>query len=391
MLIARIFRPLSGLICLLAAAACDLPAPGPGGGPGVDPAQPVTVALLVPAGSEDAQLNALAQSLVNAARLADGDLRGVDVDLRIYETAGDPARAVEAANQALGDGAKMFVGPLFAPAAAAVAPVAAARGVQVLSLSNNTQIAGGNVYVLGNTFENTATRIVGFSQSRGLTNLGVLSPEGLEGDLAEAALRTAAGRFGAQVLASARYPLSVQGIIEQVPDAARQMRGAGVNALVLTDGPTGGLAFAAETLRGLGVRKDAVQFAGLQRWDVSPQALAQPGLDGGWFAAPDPTLLAQFDNRYRATYDGDPHPLAALAYDGVAAAGALLAEAQAEGRRDPFSPARLTKPAGFAGVSGVFRLLGNGGNERALAVFEVAEGAPRILDPAPRSFAVNGF
>ena len=40
-------------------------------------------------------------------------------------------------------------------------------GLTVLSFSNNASVAGQNVYVLGNTFDNTADRLVGYGLSRG--------------------------------------------------------------------------------------------------------------------------------------------------------------------------------------------------------------------------------
>ena len=47
-----------------------------------------------------------------------------------------------------------------------------------------------------------------------------------------------------------------------------------------------------------------------------------------------------------------------LAYDGVAAVGALIAEARPRGG-SPFSTA-LTQPPGFAGANGAFRFCPNG-------------------------------
>ncbi|MEM9793611.1 MAG: ABC transporter substrate-binding protein, partial [Pseudomonadota bacterium] len=226
--------------------------------------------------------------------------------------------------------------------------------------------------------------------SQGQRSLSVVHPQGAEGALAATAVRAAATANGVQVVHTGAYPLSVQGITQSVPTIAQNLRGAGADTVILTDGPTGGLTFVAETLRGLGVRTGAVQFAGLQRWDVSAQAMAQPGLDGGWFAGPDRVLAAQFTNRYTANYGTAPHPLAGLAYDGVAAIGALAAEASAAGQRDAFSAARLTQASGFAGVMGIFRFRNDGLNDRALAVFEVRDGVAVQIDPAPRSFGIGG-
>lgn len=390
MLIRTLFRPFILLFGLLMLAACGSSGGNSNGG-NVDTTRAVTVALLVPTGSGDAGREEIAKSLVSAARLAQSDLSGVTINLKVYATAGDLATAAAAAQKAVDEGAEIILGPLFADATTGVAPIAAAAGIKVISFSNNPTISGGNVWVLGQTFESSAERITGFAAARGLTRIGIVHPQGIEGELARNAVQAAAPKFGATVAAVGSYSLSVQGISQAARGIATQMRNAGVNILVLTDGPTGGLPFVSETLRGLGVRANAVQFAGLQRWDISRDALSQPGIQGGWFVAPDVTLTAQFRNRYEAAYGIQPHPLAALAFDGVAAIGALVNEAQLEKRRDPFSTERLTQPAGFAGVNGVFRFLPDGRNQRSMAVFEVRDGEARVIDPAPREFVTGGL
>ncbi len=373
-------------VAALGVAGCTMPTPTET----VAPDTPVTVALLVPTGSSDADNESLGQSLINAAELAKADLSGVEIDLKIYGTAGDQTTAANVAAQAVAEGADIILGPFFSDATAAVAPVAEGAGTLVLSFSNNTAVAGGNVYLLGLTFDNIANRITSFAATRGLTQIGVVYPAGIEGETARDTIRQAAARSGSSVVVAEAYPFSVEGIAERGAAIASTVRSSGANALVLTDGPTGGLPFISETLRGLGVRPQAVQFLGMQRWNVSQEALAQPGLQGGWFVAPDPALSVLFADRYSARFGSEPHPLSGLAYDGVAAVGALVAEARAEGANDPFTTARLTAPSGFAGVNGVFRFLPDGQTERALTVFEVIEGDARPIDPAPRSFAATG-
>ncbi|HZP08977.1 MAG TPA: penicillin-binding protein activator, partial [Methyloceanibacter sp.] len=51
-----------------------------------------------------------------------------------------------------------------------------------------------------------------------------------------------------------------------------------------------------------------------------------------------------------------------------------------------YSQAQLTRSTGFAGVDGLFRLLPDGTCERELAILEVHEGGPVVIDPAPSSF-----
>ena len=124
-------------------------------GPSINTRAPVPVALLVPIGSADTNEQKLAQALENAARLASTALSGVQIDLRVYPTAGNPSKAQESTQQAINDGAKIIIGPLRAESATAAAQTASGRGVNVLAFSNNAAIAGGNLFVLGQTFDST--------------------------------------------------------------------------------------------------------------------------------------------------------------------------------------------------------------------------------------------
>jgi outer membrane PBP1 activator LpoA protein len=389
---AAIRRPLDAAALLLAMAvlgACAMPgARVAGDGIAVDASQPVRVALLLPYGSGDPGREQIARSLENAARLAQADLRNATLDLVIYPTAGTTQGGSAAASQAVAEGAKIIVGPLFSTETAGAQPPAASGGLTVLSFSNNPSVAGGNVYILGTTFENTADRLVAYGQSRGLNSFGVVYPAGLEGETARDAVAQAVGRRGAALVASESYNLSVEGIQAAAGPAAAALAGAGANAVVLTDGPTGGLAFVAEALRGNGVTQ--AQFLGMQRWDVSAEAMAVPSLQGGAFAAPDPGLIGAFNGRYLTSYGEAPHELAGLAYDGIAAVGALVAQARSEGG-SPFSTARLTQPAGFAGVYGPFRFNPSGRVQRNLAIITVQNGQPVVAERAARSFDAVGF
>lgn len=354
----------------------------------VDPNQPVRVALLLPYGTGDPGREQIAHSLENAARLAQRDVTNATIDLVVYPTAGTTGGGSAAASQAVAEGAKLIVGPLFSTETAGAGPVAAQSGIDVISFSNNPSVAGGNVYILGTTFENTADRLVAYGLSRGLGTFGVVYPSGLEGESARDAVASAISARGATLAGSEPYNLSVEGIQAAAGPAAASLGSAGVNAVVLTDGPTGGLAYVADALRGNGLA--SAQFLGMQRWDVSAETMVIPSLQGGVFAAPDPATYGTFAGRYQATYGETPHELAGLAYDGIAAAGALIAEARSQGG-SPFSSARITQPAGFAGVNGPFRFRGNGIVQRNLAIIEVRNGQPVVAERAAGSFDNVGY
>ncbi|QBF33598.1 penicillin-binding protein activator [Thalassococcus sp. S3] len=389
-----VFRPARklglralALASALALAACEPVALGGGGGPTINTAQPVPVALLVPRGSGQGGDDIVAQSLENAARLAISDLEGVQVDLRVYATAGNAQQAASQAVQAVNDGAKIILGPVYGEAANAAGVAVAGRGINVLSFSNNTTIAGGNVFVLGPTFDNTASRLTRFAASQGKSNILVVHSQDVSGQLGKAAIERAVQGSPARLAGIVPYQRSQQGVVASVPQVRSAVSSSGADAVFLTATTAGALPLFTQLLPEAGVRPENVQYIGLTRWDIPPQTLELPGVQGGWFALPDPGMSARFRSRYQAAYGEPPHPIGGLAYDGIAAIGALVGA----GQSNALTGAALTQGAGFQGVNGIFRLRRDGGNERGLAVATIRNRQVVVIDPAPRSFGGPGF
>lgn len=386
-------RPLACLAALASAlvlAACEPIQTGSSGassGQLIDPSQPVQVALLVPAGSGNADMDWLARSLTNSARMAARDAQGATIDLRIYDSGSDPGSAVAKANQAVDEGAKIILGPLFADSANAVGNAMAPRGVNVLSFSNNSDIAGGNVFVLGNTFDNIANRLVGHAVQNGKRRIMVVAEDDAAGQNGSAAIQRAIQRNRATLAGTTTHPLSKQGIDAVIPNVAQAALSGNVDAVFLTANQGAVLPYLTDKLADAGVSSATVQMMGLTRWDQPATRLGLRGVQGGWFAVPDSRMKAQFDQRYRAAHGEAPHDLGSLAYDGVSAISALVRA----GKRNALTTAGLTQNAGFAGITGAFRLNRDGTNERALAVATIRNGQVQILSPAPTSFGGFGF
>ena len=349
-------------------------------GPLINPNEAVPVALLVPKTAPNGAI--LAQSLENSALLAVEDLGSIKISLQVYDTVGTPDGAAEAARLAIQDGAKIILGPLFAENARAVGQVAAASGINVLTFSNNPAVAGGNVFILGNTFQTTADRLVEYALSQGKNDIFIVYADDPAERVGADAIERAARKAGANVLGVQSFALSQQGVVDAIPSIANSFLAYGADTMFVTSGNSGALPFLAALLPEYGIDRDTAQFIGLQRLDVPSSALSLKGLQGAWFATPTPVLAQQFSRRYAGAYGTQPNPIASLAYDGIAAIGALVAQ----GKSNALQTGALTQSAGFAGVNGPFRLLRNGTNERGLAVAQVENNQVIVIDPAPTSF-----
>ncbi|UOA33204.1 hypothetical protein DSM110093_03020 [Sulfitobacter sp. DSM 110093] len=356
------------------------------GGPKIDTSAPVPVALLVPRGGS-ASDELLATNLENAARLAMRDLDGVEIDLRVYGTAGNASKAAAVAAQAVNEGAKIILGPVYGEAANAAGVAVASSGVNVISFSNNPTIAGGNVFVLGPTFANTANRLVSFAKRNGKDKMVILHGQDVAGQLGRDAIMQAISANGATLAGTVDYALSQESVVAAVPRVKATVESSGANALFLTTSSASALPLFAELLPEAGIQTATTQYVGLTRWDIPQQTLDLSGVQGGWFALPDAAASSAFSNRYKSAYGSEPHPLAGLSFDGIAAVGSLVKG----GKSNALSGASLTQGAGFQGASGIFRLRRDGTNERALAVATIRNSRVVVLDPAPRGFGGAGF
>ena len=381
-------KSLGRFAIVTAALALSACVPGAGIGPSAGSGSgKVQVALLVPAGSGQASDALLAKSLENAARLAMADLSNVQVDLRVYQTAGSPSQAAAQAQKAVAEGAQVILGPVFAQEANAAGVAVAPAGVNVLSFSNNTDIAGNNVFVLGPTFDNTAKRLAAFAVKQGKGKIMIVHDRNTAGEIGKAAIDRGVRTAGGSVVAVGNYEFSQNGVMAAGPTIAKTAKDTGAQSVFLTADSAGALPLVSQVLADNGLSPATAQFIGLTRWDFPTATLGLPGVQGGWFALPDPALYAQFQSRYSAAYGEAPHPIAGLAYDGIAAVGALTRSSL----KGPLTKSALTQNAGFVGVNGIFRLRSDGHNERGLAIAQIKGGQATIIDSAPRSFAGPGF
>lgn len=374
------------VLCAAVVSAC-VPAEGPTTGPVQGSGGAVQVALLIPSGSGQAQDELFGQNLENAARLAMRDLSGVKIDLRVYRTGGSPAKATALAKQAVDEGAQVILGPFYSEEANAAGVAVAGSRVNVLAFSNNAAIAGGNVFVLGQTFDNTARRLANYAVRNGKSRILIVHDRNVAGEVGKSAIERGVSAAGGSVVGVTSYEFSQNGIVQAASGIVNTARSSGATALFLTADTAGALPLLSQLLVDNGIDRASTQFIGLTRWDIPPATLALPGVQGGWFAMPDPGLYAQFQSRYQAAYGSQPVAVAGLAYDGIAAIGALARRSSGA----PISREALTQSAGFAGVSGIFRLLPNGTNERGLAVATIRSGQVVVIDSAPRSFGGAGF
>jgi ABC-type branched-subunit amino acid transport system substrate-binding protein len=334
----------------------------------------VKVGLLLPL-SASGNAAVAAQSMKHAAEMALAEFQNPNIQLLIKDDAGTPQGAQQGTQQALDEGSEIILGPLFAQSVPSAAQLTRARNVSMIAFSTDSSVAGRGVYLLSFLPESDVNRIVEYATSLGKRSFAAMLPENAYGNVVEVAFKQAVGRKGGRIVAFEKYGADRAGPARTIAQALGS-----ADALCLADDGDA-VVGAADALVAAGANLKNVQLLGTGLWD-NPRVFGTSALQGGLYAAPDPSGFRAFAARYRAKFGADPVRTATLAYDAVALVAAL---ARTQGPQR-YSAEVLTNASGFAGIDGLFRFRADGSNERGLAVMRVASGGGQEAAGSPKSF-----
>ena len=359
------------------------------------------IAVLLPLTGQNA---ALGRDLLRAVQLALGT-EGPQPD--VQDTGSTPTGATIATQAAVANGDTVIVGPLTAPETAAAAAVAGSLPILAFTSDRNQGRPG--VWALGITPQQQVARLVQALSQAGKVNIAAVLPSNAFGDALADGLTRSTAAVGDATPNIKRYPTgrtsALDAALRDVSDFANRTALANPPGLDATDPTTGAtpaptppapasnapvppapfdalllaesgaaLQTAAADLTKYQIGAPAVQVIGPGTWARDAANLG--GLAGAWYAAPDPTTRGAFEQVYTATYGSPPPSFASIAYD-----AAELARVAAG------NPAALTQTGGFRGADGPIALRPNGQVVRGLAVFAVAPGGARVVQPVPASLA----
>lgn len=370
------------------------------------------VAILLPLSGPAAKLG---QSMLNAAQLAVFHFADKKFELLPHDTKGTPEGAAEAAALAISDGASLILGPLLSSSVRAVTPAAQAAGVVVVAFSNDRSVAGDGIFAMGFLPSEEVTRVVSFARAKGVSRFAALAPDNEYGRRVIESMHRAAESAGGVVTQVELYDPGIQdfdpiikrlsnyesrrqallaqkaelearddNIARQALARLEKLQTVGdlsFDGLLIADGGKN-LQSIAALLPYYDIDPKRVRILGTGQWDVQGIG-AEPGMVGGWFAAPAPEFRKDFEKQYSDVYGAKPPRLATLSYDATALAAVLT---QAGGR---VSPDSLIVPQGFIGRDGIFRFRPEGTAERGLTVRQIFERETRIISKSPASFSSN--
>lgn len=272
----------------------------------------------------------------------------------------------------------VIIGPLFSSDFAKIENFANESGVCVMSFSNhknaNTDLPCR--MLLGNMPDEAPTILALFAAAQGY-EINLIMPDGSYGKMIANTLHKQnfdirAEQFYTQQQMQSRWFLfDIFRIINQNAKARPQ-------AVVVAD--TQILDDVAEMVK---FSENVRILVGAQNPEKSPDKFQS--LHNPWIATLPLDRRRKFDAHFEDVYGIKPFKISAMAYDSMACVLTIFAEAGKD-------PASLTKDAftghqGFEGISGAFRFLKDGTNQRLLSIFEFnKETGLKEIAPASKSF-----
>jgi hypothetical protein len=333
---------------------------------------PVRVGAILPL-TQNGAPSPIGQSLRDAALLAVDEYGSNDITLMIVDDHSTPEGAAQAAQQVLGAGAEVIVGPLFAADVREVARAAKSANKPVIAFSTDSSVASHGVYLLSFLIESYVDKIMEYAVAHGKKSFAVLAPQTDYANVALAEFQSEAAKLGARVVTISRYaPGQPASAVQEIAGVAGQ-----IDALFIPE-QAEGMTIVNASLATSGIK---AQILGTGVWN-DPRVMKLSGLQGAWFAAPESAGFNGFAQKYKAKYNAAPLRLATLAYDAVTLVAAL---ARTQGAQR-YGEATLTNASGFIGADGVFRFHPEGQNDRGLAIMQITNGDATVLTPAPHSF-----
>lgn len=338
---------------------------------------PVPVALLLPL-TGDPGTAQIGTAMANASKLAVAFIEAnpniaENITISLRDTGTSPAGAINAANAAVAEGAKLILGPLTGDQVSAAGSVARASGIPLIGFSNMSNAAGPGVYLLSVLPEGEMKRSVLYLRDQGLRGPAGVFPATAYGEAQATAFRQQAATAG--FAPSAVYTFSSVDEARQIVQQAKPLIDRGmIDSLFIPDRATA--ASFGSLLAEAGVTPDMVQLVGSAEWAGDPAILASPALRGAIYPAVDPAGLNAIAGDYQARFGGRPHALSTIAYTAT-----ILANVNTLSMANPpYDAALMTNPSGFNGRDGVFRFLSNGKSEYGLAIMKIGAGGASMVE-----------
>ena len=355
----------------------------------------VRAAMLLP---RSGKYSDIGKNIFDAAQLAIYELKAGDIKIEPIDIGSDKESAANALENFDASKIDILLGPIFSEQIPIVYDFAKKNSLITLSYSNDITFAHNTgLYLLGIMPEQQAVKIASYAGKIDFNNIYMIVANDKFGDAIEEALITNSAPLKYTVRKVQKYinvqqSKPLQGLeLSQAAldikyainhDIKNYIPGFGRPAVLIPEGGTK----LKKVVQQLSLIQDAskrdYKLLGIGNWEdynLRPYS----AYEGALVADIPNDILHQFENRFFEYYQYKPLRISSLAYDSVTLLAAIMNTTDSS---IIIEFDKLQRSNGYKGVTGVFRLMPDGTNERKFSIYEMKLGMLKEIVSASNSF-----
>ncbi|MFI4983699.1 MAG: penicillin-binding protein activator [Rickettsiales bacterium] len=333
------------------------------------------IAFLIPLSGDKQSIGI---NMLDATQMAMHDLKAEHINLVPIDTAYGVASVKTRLEEEDFD---LVIGPLYSQDAKDLYPLVQSKGLCMITFSNDNELRNRDcLFMLGVMPEESVKRVLTYAREKLPADIYAVLPRNKYGEVIESSIAKLNRRLEAPVTVIGRYNQESTAADMQQVAVNIKFHSSPNSALLVPEGTSSLAGFINELRSKGGAGRYKMLGSGL--WD-DERLYKIPELNGAWFANIPHSKRDKFEKRFMAHFDYKPSRLSSLAYDSIALVAALSKKSS---NRNAFDKVAITNQAGFKGITGLFRFLPDGSNQRTMAVYEIRSDGLIQIDPAPATF-----
>ena len=330
------------------------------------------IGIFLPVNHKQQDVNKIAIQYFNSAKLAVDDLRPLPIEMLLYETDGTADTMNKELQNAINDNIQIAIGLIDPFETKLLSSNLHNTKLKFITFADKKSGLDFDMFHMGLSRMNLADQIIEYSIDQGYNKFLILESINQEGAIDPTDLKKLIESKNGTIINYLKvsetqdFLSKMQMMISDFNISSQK------EAIILLGTPEQNLIFALASLKSsMGKeRGERIQVIGLSSWAMERNILSEPAFEGVWFPFVNNQRFGEFSRRYHKLYGSKPTKESVVAYDSIAAIGALIRNAEKLDIPDPFIKSSITNKSGFLGVLGTFRFLENGSSERLLGILE---------------------
>ena len=322
----------------------------------------VKIGLLLPLSGEQKDLG---NAIFNSLEMALFETQSKNIKLMLRDSGDTEKKAISAAKELEREGVSILIGPIFSSQALAIRQEIN-KEIPIFSFTNDESIRQKGLWVLGFSPQQQIKAIFKEIKNNAIKNIAIIVPNSFYGEISLQESRRQSTQYNINIHNIYFYDVLSNNFSELGKILHKEKNKKYKGLLIIASGKQ--LKEIAARAQYRGINPKEIKYFGISGWN-NPEVLDEPALIGGHFIAPQQSSFEAFVSRYFKIYNSTPLEISGLGYDILALCAVALKQTDSIPDFIDF----LTKPSGYNGIFGFFRIDQNGEILRKFVSYKVME------------------